>query len=356
MIKTSLLFVVFFSINGLAGSKLLTASTSNEQDILRLELGFDQIIDSNAVTLAFQKKSLILTVPEASLNKNLPALDAKSPYIKDLKLKNSGSKNISLEIEFSDVTAMQMKENLALESIGKALVIEILPPTMQHAQNQKESTSNLDSLSSVTAAPTASSSLGLPDKKMNQAHTEALASSKTTTTTTASSSVNQEESKIPLFENKTEPSRSGQSEVTKIGLMVIGLIVLGGGCIFFLKNKSKMVNGPESLMKIKMITQFHIGPKKSLAVIRVAGESLLLSITETQITLIKSLVLLDEDLPEVTPSDFAESLDDENKSSSHRAKESYFANETTSTEEEFSFGPATKTTLTQKIPLLRKII
>ena len=115
-----------------------------------------------------------------------------------------------------------------------------------------------------------------------------------------------------------------------------------------------MVNGPESIMKIKMITQFHLGPKKTLAVVRVAGESLLLGITESQIQLIKTLSLLDEDLPEVATENFQEALHQQTNMAHKNSSASDL--DKIMNEEEFSFGPATKSSLTPKIPLLRKII
>jgi flagellar protein FliO/FliZ len=46
------------------------------------------------------------------------------------------------------------------------------------------------------------------------------------------------------------------------------------------------------------LTQHYLGPKKSLAIIRVAGESILIGVTDTNINMIKSLALLDDEVPE----------------------------------------------------------
>jgi len=329
---------LLFSLQSFANGKLISASSSSEQDILRLELSFDQMVDSNAVGVQFNNKMMTLTLPDLSFKKNFPNIEPKSSFVKNLKLKNGNDKNIYLEIEFIDVSAMQMKENLALESMGKTLVIEILPPAIQNALPLKEtaSTSELPAALPNKATEFNTKSSALPN---NEASATAL-----------------EESKIPLFEKKVESKSNADSGIMKIALMVIGLLSLGGYLIWFLKNKSKMVNGPESLMKIKMITQFHLGPKKSLAVIRIAGESLLLSVTDTQISLIKTLSLLDEDLPEMTPTNFAESLDSEDRGAKNSSSSRGLNIDSLNPEEEFSFGPAVKTSLTPKIPFLRKII
>lgn len=56
--------------------------------------------------------------------------------------------------------------------------------------------------------------------------------------------------------------------------------------------------------QIKVLTQFSLGPKKSLAIIQVAGESILVGITDANINHIKTLSLLDEELPEDLPKSF----------------------------------------------------
>lgn len=353
MMKMGLVLTLFLSINTYAGGKLLSASSSSEQDILRLELNFDRLIDSSAIEVQYSNKSMSLTLPDVAFKKAPPLLEAKSSFTKGVKLKSTNEKNMTLEIEFNDVTALQMKENLAVESLGKTLIIEVLPPAIQSAKDgTKDSAVASDLPSSLPAHST--------EKSEASSSTNAKSIEDAAATATTSNSVT-DESQIPLFEKKAE-HKTEDSGVTKIVFMVLGLIALGGYLVWFLKNKTKMVNGPESLMKIKMVTQFHIGPKKSLAVIRVAGESLLLSITETQITLIKSLALLDEDLPEMTPTDFAQSLANEEHPAQRPTKASReFAVDTLNTEEEFSFGPAVKTSLTKnsltnKIPMLRKII
>lgn len=356
MMKLGLTLTLFLSLNSYAGGKLLSATSSSEQDILRLELNFDRLIDSSAIEVQYSNKSMNLTLPDVAFKKAAPFLEAKSSFTKSLKLKSANEKNLTLEIEFNDVTALQMKENLAVESLGKTLIIEVLPPNIQNA--------NASAKDSVLASDLPPTLPGKAADKTDVSSTKAKNTDASVTKDTpsgAAANAVTDESQIPLFEKKAE-HKAEDSVVTKIIFMVLGLIALGGYLIWFLKNKTKMVNGPESLMKIKMVTQFHIGPKKSLAVIRVAGESLLLAVTETQITLIKSLALLDEDLPEVTPTDFAQSLEEEERPAQRSSKSNReFSMDTLNTEEEFSFGPAVKTSLTKnsltnKITMLRKII
>ncbi len=106
------------------------------------------------------------------------------------------------------------------------------------------------------------------------------------------------EADIPLFDRRSaEPitQKLGSSSATLL-TVAIGLILLLGG--FFLMRKwVRKTAGAGSPLQIKIIGQHYLGPKKSLAVVRVAGESILIGITDHSINCIKSLSLLEEELP-----------------------------------------------------------
>lgn len=118
-----------------------------------------------------------------------------------------------------------------------------------------------------------------------------------------------EEEKVPVLTKQKTQIEEQSSSMYKTIVSVFVLFMFGVAGIVYLKRKSLMVNQQSSLMQIKMLTQYHLGPKKTLAVIRVAGESLLIGVTDSQISLIKSLALLDEDIPESTPKNFKQTID-----------------------------------------------
>ncbi len=316
--------------------RLMSATSSSEQDVFRIELQFDNIVDPNKVSIQFSDRSMILTIPDADLRKNLPALEVKASFINEAKLFAAKDKTVSVEIQFAEIPALQMKENLAMEGLGKGLIIEVLPPIWNKAPAANVTGTG-------TAIATALDSKPSPEKPI------VLGMAK-------------DEKEIPLFDKK-ETQTSDSNGYGKIAFMVLSVIGLGAYLIWWMKNRSKMVNGPESLMKIKVVTQFHLGPKKTLAVVRVAGESLLLGITESQISLIKTLALLDEDLPEVSTEHFAETLENQDRPKAAKIPKAPRVSDSASDseldsvlDEEFSFGPAVKTTLTHKIPMLRRMI
>lgn len=114
---------------------------------------------------------------------------------------------------------------------------------------------------------------------------------------------------------KLEPSKkSGEGDSPWIrlfaGLAIVG--VLAAGSMIYIKKIKKGKFNSEPAPDIKVLTQHYLGPKKSLAIIRVAGESILIGITDQNISLIKELSLLDEDIPESIPSKFSLKIDKEN--------------------------------------------
>jgi flagellar protein FliO/FliZ len=327
-VKTLVILMLFLASDAMAVTRLLGVSASNEQEVLRLELQFDNVVEVAFVNLDFAEKNISLRLPDAEIRRNFTAPVVSAPFLKDVKFLVSRDKTLLVDLELADVSGLQMKENLTMESMGKTLIIEVLPPIWNKPLAGEKKEGGANSVSSTVAG--ASTEITTLDAK------------------------NRSEREIPLFEKKKDRSQDDSSS-TRIILTIAALVGLGGYFLWWMKNRTKMVNGPESLMKIKVLTQFHLGPKKSLAVVRVAGESLLLAITDSQISLIKTLSLLDEELPEIPAQDFGQALTAQTGGDIPRLKISEVEAEA-SNDEEFSFGPAVKTTLTQKIPMLRKML
>lgn len=127
---------------------------------------------------------------------------------------------------------------------------------------------------------------------------------------TAQQIVSAPEDKIPLTINAVKPAQVGENPLVK---MVVSLGIFAvfaiGGFIFITRLRRKSKSGKAS--QIKVLTQHYLGPKKSLSIIRVAGESILIGITDQSITHIKTLSLLDEEIPDSTPREFSNLIKDE---------------------------------------------
>lgn len=130
--------------------------------------------------------------------------------------------------------------------------------------------------------------------------------------TQASAPVLQSEEQIPLklaAIEKNDPSNSTSHKL----ILTLGLIVIMVGAGYYgIKRFSFTNKNVKSNMQIKILSQHFLGPKKSLAIIRVAGESILVGITDQNINIIKSLALLDDELPQILPKNFDETIDGKN--------------------------------------------
>tara|TARA_B110001454_G_scaffold219200_1_gene251796 strand:+ start:22146 stop:22916 length:771 start_codon:yes stop_codon:yes gene_type:complete len=117
------------------------------------------------------------------------------------------------------------------------------------------------------------------------------------------------ESEIPLSLETTKKVSSSENTYFRIIMIIALLGTLASGMWFFVR-KNKMQNIKRNKNEIKILAQHYLGPKKSLAVVRVAGESILVGITDAHINMIKTLSLMDDELPEVTSQNFKSELSD----------------------------------------------
>ncbi len=114
---------------------------------------------------------------------------------------------------------------------------------------------------------------------------------------------NLKETEIPVNLDAAKKASAAESPLLRVFASICIVGILGFGA-FYLIRKYRYGNPKTQATQIKVLSQHYLGPKKSLAIIRVAGESILVGITDHNISMIKSLSLLDEDIPEETPKEF----------------------------------------------------
>jgi flagellar protein FliO/FliZ len=115
------------------------------------------------------------------------------------------------------------------------------------------------------------------------------------------------ESEIPLNLDGPKKATNEGSGVFRVLFTISILGLVGVGAFFFLR-KYRRPQASKHQTQIKVIQQHYLGPKKSLAIIRVAGESILIGITDHNISMIKNLSLLDDEIPEEAPRSFGKVL------------------------------------------------
>lgn len=158
------------------------------------------------------------------------------------------------------------------------------------------------------------------------------------------------EDQIPLSIETASKNASSQGQTGKLVLTLIVLLGMGATAYYFIKKYSFSNKINKSNMQIKILAQHYLGAKKSLAIIRVAGESILVGITDQNISMIKSLSLIDDEIPqtEMTKS-FSQTLENNPKEDTIMSKE-----DISFEEEDFSFA-GIKSNVSQKLKSMRNI-
>ncbi len=113
------------------------------------------------------------------------------------------------------------------------------------------------------------------------------------------------EKEISVNLETAKKADTDSNSIFKFILTVSMLGVMAAGGYFLLQKKTRTAGAQKQATQIKVLSQHYLGPKKSLAIVRVAGESVLIGITDQNISMIKSLSLLDEDIPEDSPNSFS---------------------------------------------------
>lgn len=160
------------------------------------------------------------------------------------------------------------------------------------------------------------------------------------TAETKSAVVTPAEAEIPVLTKATEKTAQSKNPMMRLVMSLGVILVVAGGLFGFSRFWAGRRTGLRQHHQIKVLTQFGLGPKKSLAIIRVAGESILIGITDHNINMIKSLALLDEELPDEVPTQFQSELQKQEHSQPQNIASQILAgaiNEKTD-RDDFSFG------------------
>lgn len=112
------------------------------------------------------------------------------------------------------------------------------------------------------------------------------------------------EAEIPLNIPVEKVKESESSPWARLFISLAVITVVGLGLVIGVKRFAKDKVKVGGNINVKVVSQHSLGPKKSLAVIHVAGESILIGITDHNISMIKSLALIDDEIQEDVPGNF----------------------------------------------------
>lgn len=119
------------------------------------------------------------------------------------------------------------------------------------------------------------------------------------------------ESEIPVVMNAQKPEKAESNVIWRLVASLGFIVVVGGVLIFAGRRWSHQKDKGGKQARIEIVHQMHLGPRKSIALIRVAGEVILVGITDHNINMMKTIALIDDELEGLMKKDFHGFLEDE---------------------------------------------
>ncbi len=118
------------------------------------------------------------------------------------------------------------------------------------------------------------------------------------------------ENQIPVLAAAKDPKKSEGSPLFRIIMTLAVAAITLGAAAYGLKRMAAKNAAKGQNTRIKVLTSHHLGPKKNLMIVQVAGETLLIGVTDQNISMLKTLSLLDEEIPEAGPQRFNQAMGD----------------------------------------------
>lgn len=119
------------------------------------------------------------------------------------------------------------------------------------------------------------------------------------------------ESEIPVILSGKKTADEKGSSIWKLMASLAVIAVTAAVGIFVSKRYAHKKNVGGKTARIELMHQLHLGPKKSIGLIRLAGETMLVGITDQNINMLKAVTLIDDELEHVVNKDFNGFLEDE---------------------------------------------
>lgn len=119
------------------------------------------------------------------------------------------------------------------------------------------------------------------------------------------------ESQIPVFLSGKNGEKSSSSTGWRLALSLTVVAAVGGALWFAGRRFNRQKDKGGNKARIEIMHQLHLGPRKSVALMRVSGETFLIGVTDQNINMLKSVTLIDDELEGVISKDFNNFLEDE---------------------------------------------
>jgi flagellar protein FliO/FliZ len=263
-----------------------------------IEMSFNQDVSERDIKVEYVNKVIEFSIPEARSSQTRKTAIVKDTIIDRLLTAKGPTNSMLLRVvlngkyaadDFGRTTSFLTKGSRVLLKVGDP---SKAPPGTAPGALQGE----------LAEETPSEASRGMPGKMIDalMKKTDPQAAQAASEPVLASADQGAEDSQ-PVFKTKTKEPKVQTASVGDVwGKLVMSLLLIGGigGAAFYLVKKSPQAKKLSLKGRmIEVLAQHPLGPKKSVAVIRVAGEAVLVGITDSNISILKTLSLLDDDVP-----------------------------------------------------------
>lgn len=293
-------------------AQLLDINPRQEKQGFVTELKFNQVVQADTLNVQFINETVQIDIPGVNFPEGQKSVRVNNPMVKNVytyQLENN--QGIRSRIIYKGIAADTFKDAIQVFADGQTLKVVIGShpkeepvPVAAPAKKVEAAAAPAVSKEDAIMAVTPPTLIQEGKSDVTAAATSTAAIESAAKAMTVEEIAGKKESEIPVLApiaKKGQVTSDSTSKVlASLGILIAVLLV---GFVGVRRWVGKAAQ-PTKHTQIKVLTQHYLGPKKTLAIIRVAGESMLIGITDHNISMIKSLSLLDEEIPEEVPQNF----------------------------------------------------
>lgn len=305
----------------------------NKAPVLIFE--FERPVSIDNVEARFIRRTVEWDLSATKLKKDKLFINVSKSGINNVYASHNDDSSVRIRVNMDHgKMASNYHERLQYSVEGKKLTLKV-DPTIPLITNNIKEISRLYSVNTLETMP--------EEDKKAEAHIAAVSTMKLDDSESTAIDMNAPESEIPLLTKKAAAPTSGMPSIKRMaaGFFVVAILLVSA-LLVTRKMKSKKAGAAFNHDSITVISQKYLGPKRNLVLIRVTGEYLLLGVTDHNISLIKNLNVVDDEIPELTNNNFSEVLDKKENTMSNyemnRARENADRTSFSSRDSEDSFS------------------
>lgn len=282
---------------------------------------FEQPVNIANVEARFIRRTVEWDLADTKLKKDKMFINVSKADINNVYISHNDDNSVRIRVNMDNgKMASNYHERIQYSMDGKKLQFKMDPAIPLITNNIKEISRNYSTgIEPVKVDTKAQDHIAsVSTMKLGEAKADAAAN---VAEEDIAMDLNAPEEEIPLSVKKAKATAGAAPSLKRVagGFFVLAVLLVSA-LLVTRKLKSKKAGAAFNHDSITVISQKYLGPKRNLVLIRVTGEYLLLGVTDHNISLIKNLNVVDDEIPElVNGKNFNDVLDKKEKASDNFA-------------------------------------